>query len=115
MDSSLHLVPGRLRLPTAPGVLEEGQSGMGKCSVCVCVLCRHLIYARVCCCVSLCNNKTDGSLNDAKISQSGKGLCRELQSCLLKCVAMCICLNTKKIILNVCVCVCVRERERESV
>src|SRR4029434_545992 len=59
-NSSLHLVPGRLRLPTAPGVLEEGQSGMGKCRsqihgdhglcvcVCVCVRCHHLIYARVC-------------------------------------------------------------------
>ena len=32
-DGSSHLVPGRLKkkkkLPTAPGVLEEGQSGMG--------------------------------------------------------------------------------------
>src|SRR4029434_8783973 len=30
-DGSPHLVPGRLKkLPTAPGVLEEGPSGMGK-------------------------------------------------------------------------------------
>src|SRR4029434_4300707 len=30
-DSSLHLVPGRYKPPTAPGgVLEEGQSRMGK-------------------------------------------------------------------------------------
>src|SRR4029434_8318990 len=74
MDGSLHLVPGRLKkLPTAPGVLEEGLSGMGKCRsqirgdlglrvfvcvclcvcvcVCVCVLCLHQLYARVRCCV----------------------------------------------------------------
>ena len=71
-DGSLDLVPGRLkRLPTAPGVLEEGQSRMGKMqrkislrpcvSLCVCVLCRHLKCTCVAVC-RLCHNKLTLSL-----------------------------------------------------
>src|SRR4029434_5032868 len=62
MDGSLHLVPGRLRLPTAPGVLEEGQSGMGKCrsqihgdhGLCVCVCVCPVSPPNICTCVLLC-------------------------------------------------------------
>ena len=76
MDSSLHLVPGRYKLPTAPGgslrkdwgVLEEGQPGWEKAEntftatsglpACVCVSCVASIYARVCSSVSCVPLKT---------------------------------------------------------
>src|SRR4029434_1956366 len=62
MDSSLDLVPGRLQAAHCSwGVLEEGQSRMGKgrrqihsdlrlTCVCVCVLCR----LHICTCVFQC-------------------------------------------------------------
>src|SRR4029434_6979056 len=65
--------PRALKSCTAPGVLEEGQSGMGKsrdydthydlrpaCAcVCVCVSCVASMYSRVCCSVSLVRLKSD--------------------------------------------------------
>ena len=59
MDSSLHLVPGRYKLPTAPGgSLRKDGPGWEKAEnkftatsglpVCVCVSCVASIYARVC-------------------------------------------------------------------
>ena len=64
MDSSLHLVPGRLKAAHCSwGVLVEGRSRMGKrreqihsdlrpACACVYVSCVASIYARVCCSVS---------------------------------------------------------------
>src|SRR4029434_8336734 len=61
MDSSLHLVPGRYKLPTAPGgSLRKDSPGLAKAEtkftatsalpVCVCVLCR----LHICTCVFQC-------------------------------------------------------------
>src|SRR4029434_9128003 len=65
MDSSLHLVPGRYKLPTAPGgALRKDSPGWEKAEtkftaisglppcVCVCVSCVASIYARLCSSVS---------------------------------------------------------------
>src|SRR4029434_868994 len=66
MDSSLHLVPGRYKLPTAPGgSLRKDSPGWEKAEnkftatsglpvcVCVCVSCVASINTRVCCSVPL--------------------------------------------------------------
>src|SRR4029434_6542977 len=52
MDGSLHLVPRPLKLPTALSLKDNPKWGNAEVkftatSECVCVLCRHLIYARV--------------------------------------------------------------------
>src|SRR4029434_7737215 len=69
MDSSLHLVPGRFKLPTAPGGSlrkdgpgwEKAENKFTATSACVCVLCVCPVsppkYARVCCCVSFVRQK----------------------------------------------------------
>src|SRR4029434_7966581 len=70
MDSSLHLVPGRYKLPTAPGGslrkdcpgLEKAENKFAATSglpACVCVSCVASIYARVCSSVSCVPLKPD--------------------------------------------------------
>src|SRR4029434_10466421 len=69
MDSSLHLVPGRYKLPTAPGgsLRKDGPgrekagnkftatSGLPACvCVCVCVCVRVLCRLHICTCVFQC-------------------------------------------------------------
>src|SRR4029434_9313283 len=70
MDGSLHLVPGRYKLPTAPGgSLRKDSPGWEKAETkftaisglpaCVCVSCVASIYARVCSSVSCVPLKPD--------------------------------------------------------
>src|SRR4029434_5643341 len=124
MDSSLHLVPGRYMLPTAPGgsLRKDGPgwekvenkftaiSGLPAC-VCVCVcVCR----LHICTCVFQCVVCAIKNLTKVLIIKCAVIIPFSLRNMHtvfiltygydLSILPVCVC---------VCVCVCKRERERE--
>src|SRR4029434_879640 len=100
MDSLLHLVPGRYKLPTAPGgsLRKDGPgwekaenkftatSGLLAC-VCVCVLCRLHICTCVFQCVVCAIKKPDKGLNYYYYYLF---MCVYARVCVCVCVCVCV-------------------------